>query len=199
MRIRRRHMDSYLSRLGDFKRYLGKDMTQDHFWTIVADTCRSDPTATEEWDALLVDALAELAANEIVEWNHIFDDLANMAYRTDLWAAAYTINGGASDDGFYYFRCWLIGMGKTVYENAIADPDSLADVATPDWYAEGIDAEAEIYAAAHHAWMRVTDNDYDAEYPARNESTNLVGDDWDYDDEEELRKRLPRLAALFAE
>lgn len=174
-------------------------MTHEGFWQIVADTCGSDPYTAEEWDTKLTDALAKWPADEIVNWNHIFDDLAKKAYRIDLWAAAYLIRGGASDDGFYYFRCWLIGMGKAIYENAIADPDSLADVATPNWYAEGIEAEAEIYAAAHEAWMRVTGNDYDAAYPARNESAELVGDDWDFDDDAEMKKRLPRLAALYVD
>lgn len=174
-------------------------MTHEQFWQIIADTCGSDPHSAEEWDTRLTDALATLPANEIVEWNHIFDDLAKQAYRTNLWAAAYLINGGASDDGFYYFRCWLIGMAKTIYENAIADPDSLADVASPDWFAEGIDAEAEIYAAAHLAWMRVTGNDYDAEYPARSESAELIGEDWDFENDTEMQRRLPRLAALYAE
>ncbi len=174
-------------------------MTHDQFWQIIGYTCRSDPRSAEEWDTKLIEALTELPADEIIEWNHIFDNLAKRAYRRDLWAAAYLINGGASDDGFYYFRCWLIGMGETIYKNAIADPDSLVDVASPAWFAKGIDAEAEIYAAAHLAWMRVTGNDYEADYPARNESTELVGDDWDYDDHAAMQKHLPRLAALYEE
>lgn len=174
-------------------------MTHDQFWQIIADACGSDPNSAEEWDSRLTNALSTLPADEIVEWNHIFDDFAKRAYRTDLWAAAYLINGGASDDGFYYFRCWLIGMGKATYDNAIADPDSLAYIASPDWFAQGIDAEAEIYAAAHRAWMRVTGNDDYADYPARNEHAELIGDDWDFDDNTEMQTRLPRLAALYKE
>ncbi len=64
-------------------------------------------------------------------------------------AACYVMNTGAGDDGFYYFRCWLVGMGKEIYGKAIKDPDCLVDVALP--YSSGIDAEAEIYAAAHEA------------------------------------------------
>jgi len=170
-------------------------MTSDQFWQIIADVCRSDPERAEEWDTDLIDALAALPAEEIIGWDRIFDQLANQACRTDLWAAAYLINGGASDDGFYYFRCWLIGMGKTIYENAVAEPDSLADVASANWLSEGIDAEAEIYSVAYQAWMRVTGNE---EYPARRESADLIGDDWDFDDSREMQKRLPRLTALFS-
>jgi hypothetical protein len=101
--------------------------------------------------------------------------------------------------GFYYFRCWLIGMGQQVYKDAIEDPDSLANVPSPKWFADGIDAEAEIYAAAHRAWMQVTGQPDTAHYPARNESAILVGEDWDFNDRDSMRQRLPKLTALFYE
>src|SRR5262245_20131129 len=163
-------------------------MIHARFWQVIETACRSDPSSAEEWDERLTEALIQLPAEEIIEWNHIFDRLAKSAYRTDLWAAAYLINGGASDDGFYYFRCWLIGMGKQIYDDAIANPDSLASVASPKWFA----AEAEIYAAAHHAWMRVTGQPDMANYPARNETVQLIGEDWDFDDTEAMREHLPR-------
>lgn len=174
-------------------------MDHNQFWDIISRACRSDPKSAEEWDIRLIDELVRLTPDEIIEWNHIFDRLAAEAYRTDLWAAAYVINGGASDDGFYYFRCWLIGMGKEIYTAAVADPDSLAGVATPRWFAEGIDAEAEIYAAAHQAWIRVTGQPDTAEYPARNETAELIGEDWDFDNTDLMRQHLPRLAALYDE
>ncbi len=167
-------------------------MNQEQFWDIIAKACRSDPRRAEEWDQRLQAALEKLDSDEIIEWNRIFDRLAARAYTVDLWGAAYTINGGASDDGFYYFRCWLIGMGRDVYEAAVANPDSLADVVVAD-----TDAEAEIYAAAHQAWMAVTGRSDTDSYPARNESAELRGEDWDFDDDGEVCRRLPRLAALY--
>jgi hypothetical protein len=169
-------------------------MDEERFWKLVAKACRSNPRKAEEWDARLQAALEKLEPNEIIEWNHIFDRLAARAYTVDLWGAAYTINGGASDDGFYYFRCWLIGMGREVYEAAVADPDSLAEVVVRD-----IDAEAEIYAAAHAAWMTVTGRPDTDPYPARKERAELRGEDWDFDNDEQVRRRLPRLAALYLE
>lgn len=53
----------------------------------------------------------------------------NIAYRWDLWGAAYIIAGGCSDDGFVDFRSWLISMGRHVFESAIENAESLADVA----------------------------------------------------------------------
>jgi hypothetical protein len=40
------------------------------------------------------------------------------SYRTVLWAAACLINGGYSDDGFEYFRGWLIVQGRDVFERS---------------------------------------------------------------------------------
>jgi len=167
-------------------------MDEARFWKIIAKACRSNPRVAEEWDERLQAELEKLEPDEIIEWNHIFDRLAARSYTVDLWGAAYLINGGASDDGFYYFRCWLIGMGQEVYEAAVANPDSLADAVV-----EGIDAEAEIYAAAHQAWMAVTGRPDTDPYPARNERAELRGEDWDFDDDEAVRRRLPRLAAMY--
>ena len=174
-------------------------MTHDQFWQIIQLCCQSDPRSAEAWDTRLTEHLAQLPADEIIEWNHIFDQLAAQAYRADLWAAAYLINGGASDDGFYYFRCWLIGMGKAIYQDAIADPDSLANIASPKWFEEGIDAEAEIYAAAHRAWLQVTGNPDTADYPARQEAAELVGEFWDFEDTEAMRQHLPKLTERYEE
>jgi hypothetical protein len=150
-------------------------------------------------DPRLTEALGQLSADEIVEWKQIFDRLTAQAYRTDLWAAAYLMNGGASDDGFYYFRCWLIGMGKEIFEAAMANPDSLALVVDPKCLAQGADAEAEIYRAAHRAWMRVTGNTDTADYPERCETVQLIGDEWDFDDRKMMRQHLPRLTELYDE
>jgi hypothetical protein len=49
------------------------------------------------------------------------------SYLGSLWAAAYRINGDCSDDGFDYFRDWLITQGRDMFEAAVADPDALAD------------------------------------------------------------------------
>jgi len=139
-------------------------MNEDRFWQITAD-CNLRDFDSEEWASRLTLALQRLPSDEIIEWNHIFDRLAAAAYTADLTAACCLINTGAGSDGFYYFRCWLIGMGRTVYEAAVKNPDSLADVVNPRR-----DAEAEIYAAAHKAWMTVTGEPVTAAYPARNEA-----------------------------
>jgi hypothetical protein len=170
-------------------------MDFERFWEIIASACRSDPRKVDEWDEALTRELVRLPPEEILEFDRIFDELADRAYTRDLWGAAYTINGGASHDGFYYFRCWLVGMGQQVYEVALANPDSLADVVILSEQ----DAEAEIYAAAQQAWEKVTgrEDEYPLALPARHDGGKLKGKKWDWSDASTVRKRFPRLAAKY--
>jgi hypothetical protein len=177
------------------KKKAAAPMDEKRFWDIIARACKrgADP---QEWDDNLVQQLARLPPEEIVAWGHLFDQKTNALYTVDHWGAAYTINGGASDDGFYYFRCWLVGMGKKVYEAALADPDSLADVVSPDE-----EYEAEIYSVAAAAWeargLAEADFHKAAEALGRRLDSKLKGRDWDFDDDAKVRKKLPRLAALY--
>ena len=77
--------------------------------------------------AQLVAALGQRSVVEVLDWDRIQDELWVESYRRDLWGAAYLINGGCSDDGFDYFRGWLLGQGQAIWQAALADPDSLAD------------------------------------------------------------------------
>jgi Protein of unknown function (DUF4240) len=39
------------------------------------------------------------------------------------------MEGFCSDDSFWYFQPWLVGLGRDTFETVAADPDALADVA----------------------------------------------------------------------
>jgi hypothetical protein len=58
---------------------------------------------------------ASRPAEEIVAAQQVLWDLMAESYTNPLWAAAYVINGGCSDDGFDYFRGWLIAQGREVF------------------------------------------------------------------------------------
>jgi len=131
------------------------------FWDVIAASC--DPEADESaWHDGLVENLARLPLEDLLAFDWRFDALTEAAYRRDLWWVADLLNGGASDDGFYYFRCWLVGMGKTVYEAALANPDNLARIVTPDR-----DCEAEIYSVAAHAYEQATGGSADVFWEER--------------------------------
>jgi hypothetical protein len=69
--------------------------------------------------------LLKLPPEEVLAFrDHVFE-LMNVAFRWELWGAAYLIAGGCSDDGFADFRSWLISMGCRVFEDAMVDAQSL--------------------------------------------------------------------------
>jgi hypothetical protein len=119
--------------------------------------------------------------------------------KEDLWAAAYLINGGCSDDGFDHFRGWLIANGRDVLAGAVREPDSLADLSSVKSAADSgavFEAEAVLSIAAE-AYVQATGDEFPASdgAPTRPDAADL----WDFDNEDEMRRRLPRLSALFLE
>lgn len=177
-------------------------MTLKEFWEHIQKTRRTDPDAHVE---RLVARLSKLSATKILAFDHRWNELHRAAYNWNLWGAAYLINGGCSDDGFEYFRDWLLLQGRKAYEAAVRDPDSLADVIDPD--------EGEVEMGCHpgmDAWFRVTGSErdeegyaafsaaYDARYPVTPRMPRLGGR-WDHDSDAQMRKRLPRLWALYNE
>jgi hypothetical protein len=100
-------------------------MPADKFWRLIERAAKSDHDPDAHVNALRA-ALQDLSLEEIISFEVAFRRYLNEAYTWDLWGAAYVINGGCSDDGFEYFRRWLVSKGRDVYEAALTDPDSLA-------------------------------------------------------------------------
>jgi len=100
-------------------------MPADKFWKIVDRAAESDHDPDVHMNALRA-ALRELTLEEIISFEVGFRRYLNEAFTWDLWGATYVIHGGCSDDGFEYFRRWLVSRGRQVYDAALADPDSLA-------------------------------------------------------------------------
>jgi len=102
-------------------------MNKERFWEIIDDARQ----ATVSWKSMfepLMDRLSALGEQDIARWGHIFNEYFALSYKEKLWAAAYIILDGCSDGSFDYFRGWLIAQGKEVFMNALANPESLADV-----------------------------------------------------------------------
>ena len=156
-------------------------MSRSQFWQLIEDAKLKSEGDCDAQVELLEAALLELEPELIIGFDRILDDLRDAAFRWDLWGAAYLINGGCSDDCFVYFGCWLIAQGQEVYENALKDPDSLADVIEPDF----ADAECEpLLYAADNAYKQKTQQVIPREGPA--------GTKWE---EGDLDALFPRLSA----
>lgn len=183
-------------------------MDRDRFWTLVAETkggnCRQHA-------ARLTDRLRALGPTDIIAFQAVWDELMHESYRWDLWGAAYLANGGCSDDGFDYFRGWLVGQGREVFEAVLRDPDSLASQPRstsrrPVWArlepwdrleCEGMTAVAFwAYEAVTGQELPIPPRPHEPGAPSRRQPE---GEDWDFDDPEEMRRRYPRLWAVVHE
>ncbi|MET9230790.1 DUF4240 domain-containing protein [Lentzea sp. NPDC003310] len=176
-------------------------MDPNTFWKLIADARASvaDPSDGDEVASAATTLLAARPPAEIVATQQVLWDLLAVSYQNPLWAAAYMINGGCSDDGFDYFRGWLLTQGEETYHAVVASPDALADLPAVVAAAESGD-EIECEAALSIAWdahikatgMQLPQDAFRIRYPE-------LDPDWDFDfdDSAELATRLPRLAALF--
>jgi hypothetical protein len=147
------------------------------FWQLVA-SARSqvpDPADDEAVVARTTTLLATLPRQEIVDAQRTLSGLMADSYRSSLWAAAYVINGGCSDDGFDYFRSWLVLRGHETFGQAVADPDSLANLAAVRAAANRaiVECESALYIPAKAHRAATGDELPDDAYPS--ESSELVG------------------------
>jgi hypothetical protein len=183
------------------------------FWKII-DSARKENDGWEDMYEPLVDRLTALEPNEILLWKNIFDEYQILSYKNKLWAAAYVINGGCSDDGFDYFRGWLTAQGRKIFLKALKEPDSLATVEA----AEGDVEFEDILGAAADAYskkMGINDKNYKLFYddlgknPLPDEiKKEMVSEieyakdidiEWDDEEEGDLKKILPKLYKAFNE
>jgi hypothetical protein len=168
--------------------FIALAMDEATFWALV-DAARAEATPASSHQAeMLQRKLQALPPPEIALFDRIFRQLHHDAYRWDLWAAAYIIEGGCSDDGFEYFRAGLIGLGRDVYEAALKDPGSL--VRLP---ARGVDfSNEEMLYAASRAYEAITGRDMpdDGLIPP----AEATGEPWD---EDAVGEKYPELAAKF--
>ena len=70
-------------------------MNESAFWSLIDDTRSESDDDLERQAELLTDPLA---GQQIVEFARIWREKSVAAYNWNLWAAAYVINGGCSDD-----------------------------------------------------------------------------------------------------
>lgn len=187
-------------------------MNSSQFWNIIEQAKEVTENRWQEMFNPVVEQLMQLNDEELMCWDNIFWEYQQLSYKNKLWAAAYVINGGCSDDGFDYFRAWLTAEGKDVFMNALKNPDSLADVENCE---EDVEYE-EFLSVACCAFLRKNghdDNDIGVFYQEKEKyplSEQLKAEmrkeiqyaadidvEWDEDNEEELERLVPNLFAKF--
>ncbi|MEU9126718.1 DUF4240 domain-containing protein [Kitasatospora sp. NPDC048540] len=171
-------------------------MYETDFWQLIDETRDAAEGDPDDQADALVERLAQLTPDDVIDFARLFEARFQRAYRTELWGAAHLLMDGAPDDAFDYFRCWLIGQGREVFEGAVHEPDALADL-VPDFdEEEDGDAEDLGYAAdeAYEALTGLPLPDLGMEQPDGPE-----GEPFDFDDPEIMAKRFPRLWERFGD
>ena len=99
-------------------------MDEDQYWAMI-DASIKNSAGPESQRNHLITQLEQCEPLDIIKFRLRTNKLLYDTYTSDMWCAAYLLNGGCSDDGFEYFRLWLISRGKDVYETAKENPDWL--------------------------------------------------------------------------
>jgi hypothetical protein len=184
-------------------------MDIDGFWRLIE---RSALDGTGDRDKWLAGALRELEPKDVEDFEVRLQELRDRADTNRMWGAAYLICAGlCSGDGFWYFQPWLIGQGRAAFEAAVADPDSLAVLASiqrlagrttrhwsddewPEW-----ESLAYVATPVYHELTGVEElRDLLAEQgrPIRFDPAP-ADPEWDFLDPAGMRARYPRLSELF--
>ena len=187
-------------------------MDDETFWNLIED-CRRRTPDPDERVAWLSGQLARGAELEIVRFQICLDRVLTPTFTWELWAAADRIMGWCSDDSFFYFQLWLVGLGRDAFERVARDPDALAEL--PEvvrlvgrereaWDEEEWLVWEELDYAALRAFTQVTGRSegdfFDAVEAQRGDGSGPLdpaGERWDARDDTEAERRLPRLRALF--
>jgi len=161
-----------------------------------------------EW---LTKELAKQKTDEILDFEIEFRKKMDQSYTSSLWGAAFVIMGGCSDDGFDYFRGWLISRGEDLFNKALQNPEYLAEYLTEENLREDVFAPQleEILSVASDAYtyqktgeLEYNDEINDAfldELEARGYTFDPIEmDELDWD-EENLKERYPLLWERFGE
>ena len=173
-------------------------MDQVKFWDIIQRSLVAQNV--EEQIDFLGNELGKLSKEEILEFDYIFRQKHEEAYTWDIWAAAYTMQGGCSDDGFIEFRAWLVYRGKEVFEKTLQNSDSLAELGREKL--EESEESEDFYYLTADAYEEITgveglDVEEDPHFKPVEFKELPAGKDWDEENLDELKSRNPEVFKLF--
>ncbi|WP_435177273.1 DUF4240 domain-containing protein [Actinacidiphila sp. bgisy145] len=169
-------------------------MDETEFWEIVDRAREAAEDDPEEQADLVVERLAGLDPDAVLDFARHFETRFNRALSWELWGAADVMLGGVDEDAFDFFRCWLIGQGRHVFEGALHAPDDLAFL-VPEFDPEADGDAEDLGYAADEAYEQLTGVRLpDLELPPRQDPEGVRPD---FDDDAAMAERFPQLWARF--
>ncbi|MGV3586664.1 MAG: DUF4240 domain-containing protein [Adhaeribacter sp.] len=168
----------------------------EQFWILIDKAVEFSNGNDNSKEDFLIAELSIMSLEEIKNFEFALRKSLIDADDYKVLAAAKIIEGYVSDDSYLYFRCWLIGQGRKVYDETLKNPDYLAKVVKEGEFA---DFESLLYVATE-AYSRKTGKEEDESFP-RDTAISLgldydfgapptKGTDWT---EDELPKLFPEL------
>jgi len=106
-------------------------LDEDLYWSIIDQSLKSTSNQDDQ-EQFLINEISKLTPKQMIGFRLRTDKLLFDTYNSDMWCAGYIMNGGCSDDGFEYFRNWVISRGKETYYKAKENPDHLIDEVDSD-------------------------------------------------------------------
>ncbi|OFQ15124.1 polymerase [Prevotella sp. HMSC073D09] len=178
-------------------------MDEEQFWAIVQTAVDEAGNDEDEYLEVVKRELSKLSLKEMIGFRLRTDKLLYDSYTSEMWCAGYLMNGGCSDDGFEYFRLWVISRGRKVYEAAMANPDNLIDYIGDDDEMDFFEFESFWYVALE-AFEEAVDAelyDYIDDENFKTSEGNYPNFEfnWEEDDPESMQKLCPRLFEKFWE
>ncbi|MFC6023576.1 DUF4240 domain-containing protein [Plantactinospora solaniradicis] len=188
-------------------------MDLDTFWHLIEESA-AVTVDQDERSAWLTDRLARMPEPEIEDFQIHLDVVRQRVDTWHMWGAADRIRHGlCSDDGFWYFQCWLVGLGRAQFERVAADPDALAEVAPvrqlagrrpSDWSDDDWPNWELLDVVADEAYERVTGREDALDdalesrgHHLRQSSPDPQDEQWNFRDQDEMARRYPRLSRMF--
>jgi hypothetical protein len=163
-------------------------MNEAAFWQLVEAAKTEAGRDPDQRPVALERLLASLSMAEIQAFQRLYDAQLIKAHQWSLWGAASVMNGGCSDDGFRYFRDWLVSEGQARFKTVLEDPDSLADVPKSDWFGLELFGYAALKAFEQQGGCELDRNFHDVEF------AEPEGREWE---SHELPTLYPRLTKVY--
>ena len=179
-----------------------------HFWEIMDHGFEKGKFNNKLKEQAILEQLVKLTPEQIQEFEIIFQQMNKKSSTWRNYAAQIVIEGGSSDDRFYYFRCWLISLGQNNFDETLKNPDYLASLDIPfnERYGFIYCQFEELIPMADRAYEVVTKKDpsKDTTFPRPHadklglfydSSTDMTGNEWHSVDE--LPKIVPLLCKKY--
>lgn len=183
-------------------------MDSTHFWKIVDNAFKIGGFDNKTKEDVILKQLILLSPSQIQDFEIIFQQMNQKASTWGNFAANTVIMGGSTDDGFYYFRCWLISLGQKNFEETLRNPDYLATLDIPVEKDHGLSMAEfeELISLSDQAYETVTGKkpESDTTFPRDNaqrlgmfydSGTTMKGVEWTHNDE--LQKIVPNLCKKY--